>query len=107
MSVEDLRVYKKSLELVKEIYSLIKNNKNLSKDYALCDQIGRSSVSVATNISEGYCRTKNYFKNYLKISTGSANETVTLLQIIKLVYDDIDTEKLQREYNLLAKQISA
>ncbi len=101
-----MRIYNKSLEFVARIYMLIQQNHNLSKDYSLCDQIKRSSVSVATNISEGYCRSKKQFKNYLDISKGSTNETNTLLQIIELVYP-INTLILQEEYDHLGKQISA
>jgi four helix bundle protein len=104
--IENLQIYIKSLNLVKEIYLLISQNNSLSRDYSLSDQIKRAAVSVATNISEGYCQTKKHCKSYLKISSGSANETITLLQIINLVYR-IDTSKLQNEYKILAKQISS
>ncbi len=104
--IKDLRIYQKALELVKEIYCLIKDNPKLSKDYSLCDQIKRASVSVAANISEGFFRSKKQTKNYLEISSGSANEVVTLLKIIFLVYE-INTDKLQEEYTILGKQINS
>lgn len=104
--VEDLIIYKKSLNLIKIVYSLINRNSVLKKDFSLCDQIKRSSVSVSTNISEGYARSIKYFKNFLSISSGSANETITLLQIIELVYN-VNTKQLQEDYKFLAKQISA
>jgi len=106
MAVEDLKIYQKAIELVGKIYELIKNNKALYNDFSLSDQIKRASISVATNISEGYCRSKKYFKNYLKIASGSANEVITLLLIIEKVYK-IDTNFLQKEYQILAKQISS
>lgn len=104
--VEDLIIYKKSLKLISEIYILINENYNLKKDFSLVDQIKRSSISVAANISEGYCRSKKYFKNYLSIASGSANETITLLQIIELVYN-VNTKQLHEDYKYLAKQISS
>lgn len=106
MAVEDLRIYNKALELVKETYSLVKNNRNLANDFSLSDQIKRASISVVANISEGYCRTKKYFKNYLNIASGSANEVIALLQVIETVFT-INTKSLQIEYRILAKQISA
>jgi len=104
--VKNLRIYLKAIELVGRIYNLIKENQNLSKDFSLCDQLKRASVSVVTNISEGYARSKKQFKNYLEIAKGSDNEVITLLDIIKLVYK-INTDELQNEYNILAKQITA
>lgn len=104
--IKDLRIYQKALGLVKDIYLLIKSNLKLSKDYSLCDQIKRASVSVAANISEGFFRSKKQTKNYLEISSGSANEVVILLKIIFMVYE-IDTSKLQDEYVILGKQINS
>lgn len=104
--IENLIIYKKSLELVKKIYSLIKQNNQLYKDFSLNDQLKRAAISVVVNINEGYCRTKKHFKSYLKIASGSANEVITLLQIVERVYS-INTLLLQKEYKILAKQISA
>jgi four helix bundle protein len=103
--IKDLRIYKKSLELVKEIYRLIEKNPKLSKDFSLCDQIKRASVSIPANISEGFFRSKKQTKNYLEIASGSANEVITLLKIINLVYA-IETNNLQNEFTILSKQIN-
>ena len=102
--MEKLTVYNKALEQIPKIYSLIRSAKNLGNDFSLCDQIKRASVSVATNIAEGYNRSPNQFRNYLHISSGSTNEVVALLQIIHAVHE-IDTIKLQQEYRYLGKQI--
>jgi hypothetical protein len=67
--VHSLRIYEDSLQLVKEIYDLIRTSKNLNNDYSLCDQIKRAAVSVASNISEGYYRTQKLTKNYLSIAS--------------------------------------
>jgi len=103
--IKDLRIYKKSLELVKEIYRLIEKSPKLSKDFSLFDQIKRASVSIPANISEGFFRSKKQTKNYLEIASGSANEVVTLLKIINLVYA-IETNNLQNEFTILSKQIN-
>ncbi len=104
--VENLIIYKKSLNLIKSIYLLVNKNQVLKNDFSLADQLKRAAISVATNISEGYGRSKKYFKNFLGIASGSANETITLLQIIELVYN-INTKEIQKDYQLLAKQISS
>ena len=104
--LDDLRIYIKSIELIKQIYQLINKNKELNRDFSLCDQIKRASVSVAANIAEGYYRSQRQTKNYLGIASGSANEVVTLLVIINSVYG-LNTEDLQNEYKVLGKQINA
>lgn len=104
--IHDLEIYKKSLLLIKEIYDLVRKNSSLTKDYSLSDQIKRASVSVASNISEGFCRTRKLTKNYLSIASGSTNEVATQLEVIMLVYE-INTKKLQEEYIILGKQINA
>lgn len=105
-TLDDLIIYSKALNLVKRIYQLINNNQILKRDYSLCDQIKRASVSVVANISEGYFRSRKQTKNYLEIASGSSNETVTLLKIIFLIYQ-IDTKELQNEYIILGKQINS
>jgi four helix bundle protein len=104
--MENLIIYKKALSLIKEIYDLIKINRNLSNDYSLCDQLKRASVSVITNIAEGYYRSNKQTINYLKISSGSTNEIVELLQIISVIFS-INTDKLQKEYKILGRQINS
>ena len=105
-TLDDLIIYNKALDLVRNIYQLINNNQILKRDYSLCYQIKRASVSVVANISEGYFRSRKQTKNYLEIASGSSNETVTLLKIIFLIYQ-IDTKELQNEYIILGKQINS
>lgn len=78
----------------------------MAKDFSICDQLKRASVSIPANISEGYARSKKQFKNYLEIAKGSANEVITLLEIVQLVFK-VNTINLQEEYNYLAKQITS
>ena len=92
--------------MVGKIYQLVRVNQNLLRDFSLCDQLKRASVSIPTNISEGYARSKKQFKNYLEIAKGSTNEMVTLLYIVQLVYK-INTTDLQDEYDILARQITS
>lgn len=55
---QDLVVWQRSMELVKEIYSLIKY---LPKEelYGLSDQMRRAAVSIPSNIAEGQARYSN------------------------------------------------
>lgn len=50
--LNDLKIYKKAIQLVSKVYQLIENNPKIIKDFSLCDQLKRASISVATQ----YCR---------------------------------------------------
>jgi four helix bundle protein len=70
-SFEDLRTWQGGIELVKEIYSTTKAGE-ISTDFGLRDQIRRASVSIPTNIAEGFEHqsTKEYLY-FLNIAKGS------------------------------------
>lgn len=104
--MERLRIYQTALDLILEVYKIIEVNKDLAKDWSLCDQIKRASVSVISNIAEGYLRSTKQFKNYLQIASGSANEVVAQLQVVSKIYN-IRTDNLQESYKILARQIGA
>jgi four helix bundle protein len=71
---EDINAWKKARELTKEIY-LLTNNGDFSKDYALKDQVKRCSVSVSSNIAEGFERQSDKeFARFLYIAKGSCGE---------------------------------
>lgn len=103
--MENLRIYKDSLDLIKQIY-ILTNNSVLKKDFSLCDQIRRAAVSVLSNIAEGYMRSGKQYKSYLKISSGSTNEIVAQLQVINTVYG-INTGDLQEKFRILGRKIIA
>ncbi len=75
---EDLICFNKARELTKSIYKEFKD----CKDYGFKDQITRASVSVLSNIAEGFERgTKNEFLNFLYIAKGSAGEVRAQLYV--------------------------
>ena len=79
---EELRCWQEARLLVKEVYKLTASGK-LSKDYGLKDQIQRASVSIMTNIAEGFSRYhKKEFIRFLNISQSSASEVKSLLYVI-------------------------
>ena len=78
---EDLRVWQKGIELVKQVYLLTKEG-NLSKDFGLRDQLRRASVSIPTNIAEGFERySRKEYVIFLNIAKGSAGEVRSLLRV--------------------------
>lgn len=91
-SYKELSVWKKSMELVKNIYIL---TDQFSKDelYVMTSQMRRAAVSIPSNIAEGYLRRhRKEFVYYLSVSLGSAAELETQILISKslLKFKNID-----------------
>ena len=80
-SYQDLIVWQKSIHLCTELYRITVNFLETEK-FGIINQIRRASVSISSNIAEGWGRnsTKNYTQ-FLKISRGSLLETQSLLVI--------------------------
>lgn len=80
-SYRDLIVWQKSMNWVTFVYSLTSKIPE-SEKFGLISQIRRSSVSIPSNIAEGYGR--NYKKDYLRflqISRGTLFECQTQIEI--------------------------
>jgi four helix bundle protein len=95
---EDLICWKKARLLTGEIYKLFKDLKFKDakfNDRGLQDQIQRASVSIMSNIAEGFERgTKQEFLNYLFIAKGSAGEVRAQLYVaLDAGYLNIETFK--------------
>lgn len=104
----ELEVWKLSMELCTEIYSLT-NTALFSKDFGLKDQIRRAAVSIPSNISEGFERdSKNQFLYFLTLSKGSCGELRTQLKIAKsLSYlNDSEFEVLNEKCLSTGKQLA-
>ncbi|NDF61090.1 MAG: four helix bundle protein [Crocinitomicaceae bacterium] len=80
-SYKDLLIWQKGIEITEKVY-LITNNFPQNELFSLTNQIRRASVSISSNIAEGFGRnsTKSYM-NFLKISRGSLYELETQLII--------------------------
>lgn len=92
---EDLDVWQNAIELSNTIYSILKD----CKDYSFKDQICRASVSVPSNIAEGFERQSNKeYIHFLYIAKGSAGEVRTQLLIaLKLGFINEEDYLLQFE----------
>jgi four helix bundle protein len=75
---EDLSVWQKAQDLSCNIYKIFHG----VKDYAFKDQICRASVSISSNIAEGFDRrTSKEYLRFLEIARTSANEVKSLLYL--------------------------
>ena len=78
---EDLVAWQKARELTREIYR-VTNTGRFGKDFALRDQIRRASVSVLSNLAEGFDRaSRSEFHQFLVIAKGSCAEVRSQLYI--------------------------
>lgn len=77
---EDLQVWKTARILNKKVYELSQKG-NISRDFSFRDQVRRASVSLMSNIAEGFdSETQALFRTYLgraKKKTGDRRPGVT------------------------------
>ena len=78
---QDLEAWKMSRNVNKKIYDLTRQEL-FSRDYALCNQIRRASISILSNIAEGFERNGDReFIQFLSIAKGSCGEVYSQLYI--------------------------
>jgi four helix bundle protein len=92
---EDVESWKKAREITILIYSLTSKEK-FSKDWGLKEQVQRASVSIMSNIAEGFDSSSSIeFARFLGISRRSASEVQNQLYIaLDLGYISLEEFKL-------------
>ncbi len=102
MKLDDLEIYRISMEVGDDIWFSVVEWDNLAK-YSIGQQIIRSADSIAANISEGFGR--YHFKdrkNFMFYARGSHSETKTWLtkarnrKIITSEFYEEEIQKLER-----------
>ena len=106
---EDLDVYQRAYTLSLDVHKTSLTFPKIEQ-YALADQLRRSSKSICANLSEGYARQAQSsieFKRFIIIAIGSCNESITwchyskdLEYITKEQYDNWTSE-----YNIVMKML--
>jgi four helix bundle protein len=80
---EDLQIWQMAHGLSVNVYGLAREGE-FSRDWGLRDQIQRASVSVMSNIAEGFERySRQEFKQFLSIARGSCAEVRSQIQLAK------------------------
>ncbi|MCP5406006.1 MAG: four helix bundle protein [Chromatiaceae bacterium] len=77
-ALQNLVVWRRACRFAVDVYRLLSD----CRDYGFKDQLGRSALSIASNIAEGYERESARERaHFLKIARGSAAEAWTQLLI--------------------------
>ena len=114
-SYKDLIVWRKSIDLVTELYKLTKKFPK-EEIYGLTSQMRRSAVSIPSNIAEGSNRgTKKDYVQFLRIAYGSGAELETQLVISKKIQEtksldyktvDLLLDEVMRMLNAMIRKLS-
>lgn len=105
----DLLIWQKAMTLVTNCYS-ISSNFPREELFGLASQIRRCSISIPSNISEGYGRgTNKDYHRFLRFSLGSLFEFQTQIEIAyNLKYiSEIDFKKLHEDSRELERMLSS
>ena len=71
---EELEVWRKSRTVMREVYRMTASEA-FGRDWSLRDQMRRSSVSIMSNIAEGFERqSRKEFARFIEIAKGSCGE---------------------------------
>jgi len=103
---EDLEIWKLSIKLATDIFKLSQNGE-LKSDFGTKDQIRRASLSVSSNIAEGfeYNNNKQFirFLNYSKGSLGELRSQIYLLREVNYISDKDFNDLTNQSVNLIKK----
>jgi len=105
---EDIEAWQEARELARLIYAATATGP-FSRDFGLRDQIQRATVSVVSNIAEGFERGSNKeFLHFLYIAKGSAGEVRAQLYVAEdLGYLDAGlAHDLRRRATCVSRRIS-
>lgn len=101
---EDIDAWMKARELTNEVYEVTERDQ-LSRDFGLKDQLQRASVSIMSNIAEGFERGGNQeFIQFLFQARASCAEVQSQLYVAK-DREYISEEEFERMYSL-AQEVS-
>ena len=105
---KELNVYQNIKDLIASVYQILRHFP-LEEKYAICDQLRRASVSIASNLAEGMSRFSNKDKrHFIEMSYGSLMEVDCQLDIAQMVgYISPETyTKIENDIELIAKRLS-
>jgi len=104
---KNLLIWQKADQLAKDIYLLTKSFPK-NESFNLTSQLQRASLSIPTNIVEGFYRGRKEFVRFLIIAIGSLKETEYLVDVsVERHYiTDTEHESIQNKLIELSKMMS-
>jgi four helix bundle protein len=105
---EDLEIWKLSIKLATDIFKPSQKGQ-LDKDFGTKDQIRRASLSVSSNIAEGFDYNNNkQFIRFLNYSKGSLGELRSQIFLLKeFNYNNNEFEDLTNQSVNLIKKVKS
>jgi len=104
---KDLKVWQKSIKLVTSTYKLTESFPDIEK-FGLISQMRRASVSIPSNIAEGFAR-KNKKENahFVSIAYASGTELDTQIIISKELnfVSEKDSQQLEKQLEKILKML--
>lgn len=103
----DLNIWKLGIKITKEIYTITEKLPGF-ENYSLSSQMRRASISIPSNIAEGFARQYNKeYKQFLYIALGSIAELETQFVLTEeLGYlKEKDETELKEELRYLSRMI--
>ena len=108
-SYKDLEVYQKSYSLALHVHKMTQQYPAYER-YEIGAQIRRAALSIPMNIAEGYGKKESTleFKRFLRMSLGSCNEVLVLLEMSKDLGYITKQEYLnmQQSYDIVGKRLN-
>jgi len=101
----DLKIWNRGIDLVEKIYKITKSFPQ-EELYCLTSQLRRASISVPSNIAEGFARRSNKeYKQFLYISLGSCAEITTQIIVARKsgYLRERESKQLEQEIDTLSK----
>lgn len=104
---EDIEAWQRARGLTRHVYA-VSEREAFANDFGLCNQIRRASVSVMSNIAEGFGRNGNReFIQFLSTAKGSLAEVRSQLYVAfdEGYIEQEDFEELQRKAEEISRLI--
>jgi len=103
----ELEVWRHAMDLARGVYAYA-GTLPVEERFALCDQMRRSSVSIPSNIAEGFGRdTTSDFIRFLFMARGSLFELDTQLELAQSVGHKPPDDSLRAEVIVIGKMLNA
>ena len=105
---EDIKAWQAGRSLTNHVYK-VSADRPFSRDFALCDQIRRASISITSNIAEGFERERDgefvQFLRYAKASAGEVRSQLYIAVTSHFVEAEYDQEYIDRaEFDSLHRE---